>query len=429
MLPEASDSNRSDLPRRLTSRMWESGSIALKTAGCGALLVWKNAARLTWRTVILDLHRTNRLRHLSFCFLSGESDREPIAGETMDAATRLKPLLAALAGEPVRPPPLWLMRQAGRYLPEYRALRARAPDFLGFCLSPELAAEATLQPVRRFRPDAAILFADILVLPHALGHPVRFEAGEGPVLERLATRAQLDRLDAARALEVAAPVSETVRQVRAALPPEVALIGFAGAPFTVAAYMAEGGGSRDFAHAKRLMYGDPALFEALMDRLVEATIAYLSAQAEAGAEALMLFDSWAGVLSPAMFDRHVIVPTARIAAALKARFPQLRLIGFPRQAGGSLVAYAEGAGVDAVGLDTAVPPAWAARALPRTVTLQGNLDPLALVAGGEALREETEALLEAIGDRAWIFNLGHGVVPETPPEHVAELIALVRGHG
>jgi uroporphyrinogen decarboxylase len=209
----------------------------------------------------------------------------------------------------------------------------------------------------------------------------------------------------------------------------VALIGFAGAPFTVAAYMAEGGGSRDFAHAKRLMYGDPALFEALMDRLVEATIAYLSAQAEAGAEALMLFDSWAGVLSPAMFDRHVIVPTARIAAALKARFPQVRLIGFPRQAGGSLVAYAEGAGVDAVGLDTAVPPAWAARALPRTVTLQGNLDPLALVAGGEALREETEALLEAIGDRAWIFNLGHGVVPETPPEHVAELIALVRGHG
>ena len=344
----------------------------------------------------------------------------------MDGTTRTKPFLAALSGEAVRPAPLWLMRQAGRYLPEYRALRAKAPDFLGFCLSPDLAAEATLQPIRRYRPDAAILFADILVLPHALGHPVRFEAGEGPVLERLATRDQLARLDGGRAAEVVAPVNETVRRVRSALPGDVALIGFAGAPFTVAAYMAEGGGSRDFAHAKRLMYRDPGLFDALIDRLVEATIAYLSAQAEAGAEALMLFDSWAGVLSPTMFDRYVIVPTARISAALKARHPQVRLIGFPRQAGGSLVAYAEGAGVHGVGLDTAVPPAWAARALPLEVTLQGNLDPLALVAGGEALREETEAVLEAMGGRPWIFNLGHGVVPETPPEHVAALIELVR---
>jgi len=344
----------------------------------------------------------------------------------MQTMTRTKPFLAALSGEAVRPAPLWLMRQAGRYLPEYRALRAEAPDFLAFCLDPALAAEATLQPIRRFHPDAAILFADILVLPYALGHPVRFEAGEGPVLERLATEAQLARLDLARAAEVAAPVAETVRRVSAALPGDVALIGFAGSPFTVAAYMAEGGGSRDFAHAKRLMYGAPALFDALMDRLVEATIAYLSAQVEAGAEAIMLFDSWAGVLSPAMFDRHVIVPTARITAALRARHPGLRLIGFPRQAGASLIAYAEGAGVDAVGLDTAVPPAWAAEALPRTVTLQGNLDPLALVAGGEALREETEVVLEAMGRRPWVFNLGHGVVPETPPEHVAALIAQVR---
>lgn len=348
-------------------------------------------------------------------------------GTTRMTGTRTKPFLDALNGVAVRPAPLWLMRQAGRYLPEYRALRATAPDFLGFCLNPELAAEATLQPIRRYRPDAAILFADILVLPYALGHGVRFEAGEGPVLERLTTPAQVAKLDLSRAAEVAAPVNETVRRVRAGLPEDVALIGFAGSPFTVAAYMVEGRGSRDFAAAKRLMYGEPAVFDALMDRLVEATIAYLSAQVEAGAEALMLFDSWAGVLSPMMFDRHVIVPTARIAAALKAKHPEVRLIGFPRQAGGSLIAYAEGAGVHGVGLDTAVPPAWAAMALPASVTLQGNLDPLAVVAGGEALREETEAVLDAMGNRPWIFNLGHGVVPETPPEHVAELVAQVRG--
>lgn len=345
----------------------------------------------------------------------------------MTPTTRTKPFLAALGGETVRPAPLWLMRQAGRYLPEYRALRAKAPDFLGFCLSPGMAAEATLQPIRRYRPDAAILFADILVLPYALGHAVTFEAGEGPRLAPLGTAAQVEALDLARAAEVAAPVNETVRLVRAALPDDVAMIGFAGSPFTVAAYMVEGHGSRDFAAAKRLMYRDPPLFEALIDRLVVATIAYLSAQAEAGAEAIMLFDSWAGVLSPAMFDRYVTTPTARITAALRSRHPGVRLIGFPRQAGGSLIPYAEGAGVDAVGLDTSVPPAWAAQALPRHVTLQGNLDPLALVAGGEALREETDVVLDAMANRPWIFNLGHGVVPETPPEHVAALIAHVRG--
>jgi uroporphyrinogen decarboxylase len=344
----------------------------------------------------------------------------------MTATTTRKPFLAALSGEAVRPAPLWLMRQAGRYLPEYRALRAKAPDFLAFCLSPELAAEATLQPIRRYHPDAAILFADILVLPFALGHPVTFEAGEGPKLAPLTTAAQLDALDLARAAEVSAPVNETVRRVAAALPDDVALIGFAGGPFTVAAYMAEGHGSRDFAAAKRLMYREPALFDALMDRLVFGTIAYLSAQVEAGAEALMLFDSWAGVLSPAMFDRYVTTPTARITAALREKHPGVKLIGFPRQAGGSLISYAEGAGVDGVGLDTSVPPAWAAQALPRSVTLQGNLDPLAVVAGGEALREEAEVVLDAMGNRPWIFNLGHGVVPETPPEHVAALIAQVR---
>ena len=341
--------------------------------------------------------------------------------------TRTKPFLAALGGQAVRPAPLWLMRQAGRYLPEYRALRARAPDFLGFCLNPEMAAEATLQPIRRYHPDAAILFADILVLPFALGHPVKFEVGEGPVLEPFTSAAQLDALNPARAAEVGAPINETVRRVAAALPDDVALIGFAGSPFTVAAYMVEGRGSRDFAAAKRLMYGDGPLFDALVARITDATIDYLSAQADAGAEVLMLFDSWAGVLSPAMFARHVIAPTARITTALRARHPHIKLIGFPRQAGGGAIAYAQQAGVDCVALDTAVPPAWAAANMPRGVTLQGNVDPLALVAGGEALRSETQGVLDAMGDRPWIFNLGHGVVPETPPEHVAALIAQVRG--
>ncbi|TQF78971.1 uroporphyrinogen decarboxylase [Elioraea sp. Yellowstone] len=337
-----------------------------------------------------------------------------------------KPLLVALAGEVVRPAPVWLMRQAGRYLPEYRALRAREPDFLRFCLTPKLATEVTLQPIRRFGLDGAILFSDILVPPFALGHGVRFVEGEGPVLERVTSRAQVEALDLSRARGVWAPVMETVRRLRGALPPGVTLIGFAGAPFTVAAYMVEGGGSRDFAEARRMAFAEPGLFGALVARLEEATIDYLSAQVEAGAEALMLFDSWAGVLSPAQFRRWVIEPTARIAAALRARFPAVPLIGFPRGAGPMLGDYAEGTGAQAVGLDTALPAAWAARILPAGVTGQGNLDPMALVAGGAALAEEVATLMRAVAGRPWVVNLGHGIVPQTPPEHVAELVALVR---
>ncbi|MDW8444545.1 MAG: uroporphyrinogen decarboxylase [Acetobacteraceae bacterium] len=337
-----------------------------------------------------------------------------------------KPLLEVLAGRPVDPPPVWLMRQAGRYLPEYRAVRAEARDFLAFCLSPELAAEVTLQPIRRYRLDAAILFSDILVPPFALGHPVRFEAGEGPVLARVTGRADIEALDLARARDVWAPVMETVRRLRRTLPPEVTLIGFAGAPFTVAAYMVEGGGSRDFAAARRMAYAEAEVFAALVSRLEEATLAYLLDQAEAGAEALMLFDSWAGVLSPSQFRAWVIEPTARLVQALRERFPALPIIGFPRGAGPMLADYAATTKVNAVGVDTAMPAAWAARMLPAGTAGQGNLDPMALVAGGRALQAETEALLADTRGRPWIVNLGHGIVPETPPDHVAELLAIVR---
>lgn len=343
-----------------------------------------------------------------------------------DSASLTKPLLAALAGQTMTPPPVWLMRQAGRYLPEYRKVRAEAPDFLAFCLAPDLATEVTLQPIRRYGFDAAILFSDILVPPFALGHPVRFEAGEGPVLGRVTGMAEIEALDLGRARAVWAPVMETVRQVRAALPRQVALIGFAGAPFTVAAYMVEGGGSRDFAAARRMAYAEPALFGALMGRLEEATLHYLLEQAEAGAEALMLFDSWAGVLSPTQFRSWVIEPTARLVRALRARFPDVPVIGFPRGAGPMLAEYAACTGVNAVGVDTAVPVEWVVRTLPKDFAGQGNIDPMALVAGGEALRREVRGLLGHIRQRPWIVNLGHGIVPETPPDHVAELLAIVR---
>jgi len=340
-------------------------------------------------------------------------------------------LLRALSGEAVWPPPMWLMRQAGRYLPEYRAVRARAGDFIALCTAPELAAEVTLQPIRRYGMDGAILFSDILMLPWALGYGLRFAEGEGPVLPRLEDRAAVDALDRARLPGAIAPILETVRRVRQGLRDEgldrTALIGFAGAPFTVACYMVEGGGSKDFARVRAMAYGQPDLFAQLMEVLTEATIAYLAAQAEAGAEAAMLFDSWAGVLSPSLFRRHVIAPTARIATALKARFPALPLIGFPRLAGAMLGPYAAETGVDAVGMDTATDPALAARMVPARMALQGNLDPLALLAGGEALRQEAAGILGALRGHPFVFNLGHGIVPQTPPGHVAELVRQVRG--
>ncbi len=341
-----------------------------------------------------------------------------------------KPLLAALGGEAVWPPPIWLMRQAGRYLPEYRAIRAGVADFIALCTTPDLAAEVTLQPIRRFGFDAAILFSDILMLPWALGHGLAFREGEGPVLPPLRDAAGLARLDPTRLAGAVTPILETVRRSRAGLAAEgfdhTALIGFAGAPFTVACYMVEGGGSKEFAATRTLAYADPSLFGALMELLTESTIAYLTAQVEAGAEAVMLFDSWAGVLAPSLFRAHVVTPLRRIVAALKARFPEVPVIGFPRMAGLMLGACARDTGVDALGIDTAADLAAAAALLPARVAVQGNLDPLALAVGGAALAKGVDAVLQAGRGRPFVFNLGHGVIPQTPTAHVGELVRLVR---
>ncbi len=341
----------------------------------------------------------------------------------------MKRLLRALSGEAVWPPPVWLMRQAGRYLPEYRAVRAGVRDFVALCTTPALAAEVTLQPIRRYGFDAAILFSDILMLPWALGHGLEFKEGEGPVLPKLRDAAGVAALDPARVGERVAPIMETVRRVRAGLVTEgfadTTLIGFAGAPFTVACYMIEGGGSKDFAHVRGMAYAQPALFQRLMDVLTEASIEYLSAQVLAGAEVLMLFDSWAGVLAPSLFRAHCIAPAARIVSALKLRHPAVPVIGFPRLAGLMSGEYAR-TGVAAVGVDTGSDIAAVAAMLPRQVAVQGNLDPLAVVAGGAAMARETTSILEAMRGRPFVFNLGHGIVPQTPPEHVAALLELVR---
>jgi uroporphyrinogen decarboxylase len=334
-------------------------------------------------------------------------------------------LLRTLAGEAVWPPPLWLMRQAGRHLPEYRALRAKSSGLIEMCLTPEVAAEVTLQPVRRYGFDAAILFSDIIMLPYALGQDVRLVEGKGPVLKPIRTANDMAVLDPARLVPVIAPILETVRRVRAALPADKALIGFAGSPWTVVCYMVEGQGSRDFAEVRNLAYRDPALFDALMQRVTLATIEYLAQQIEAGADVAMLFDSWAGVLPAAQFRRYVIEPTRQIVAALKLRYPQIPVIGFPRLAGSMLGEYAL-AGVQAVGVDTSADPARAAAMVPASIALQGNVDPLALLAGGDALAGAARTVLDSWRGRPFIFNLGHGVVPQTPPEHVAELARIVR---
>lgn len=339
-------------------------------------------------------------------------------------------LLRVLGGEAVWPPPAWLMRQAGRYLPEYRAIRATVPDFIALCTTPALAAEVTLQPIRRYRLDAAILFSDILILPWALGQGLAFKEGEGPVLPPIRDRAGFDALTTARLAEKTAPIMETVRLVRAGLAREgfdaTALIGFAGAPFTVACYMVEGAGSRDFAATRTLAYRDPPLFDRIIGLLTETTIEYLSAQIAAGAETVMLFDSWSGVLAPGQFRRYVIEPARKIVTALASRHPGVPVIGFPRMAGLSLEPYAAETGVDAVGIDTAVDIGKAARLVPDGIALQGNLDPLVLVAGGAAMEDDARTILSSMRGRPFIFNLGHGIVPQTPPEHVGALIDLIR---
>ncbi len=345
-----------------------------------------------------------------------------------DPVIAAKPLLDCLQGtaSPDAPPPIWLMRQAGRYLPEYRALRAESKGFVDFCFSPDMAAEATLQPIRRFGMDGAILFADILLLPHALGREVRFVEGKGPVFEPMPTPQTLTIRDGWQ--DVVAPVAETVRRVRAALPAETTLIGFAGAPWTVATYLIEGGGSRDHMRSRQWAYSDPAAFQAMIDVLVETTVEYLAAQIEAGADAYQLFDSWAGALSADGIERWSLAPCVAIATELRARYPDVPCIMFPRMTGPMLTRFATNGAFAGVGIDGTIAPQWAAAALQPHAVVQGNLDPAVLIAGGQAMHEAVREVADNLGGRGrHIFNLGHGITPETPPDHVAELVALVRG--
>ena len=336
----------------------------------------------------------------------------------------MRPLLSVLRGERRTPPPIWLMRQAGRYLPEYRALRADKGGFLELVNDSDAAAEVTLQPIRRFGFDGAILFSDILVIPHALGQHLEFLVGEGPKLTPRLVDAQLAALTAVP--ERLAPVYGTVQRVAAALPPETTFLGFAGSPWTVATYMVAGEGSREQAEARRYAYRDPDGFGAIITAIETATLDYLSGQIDAGVHAVQLFDSWAGSLSPAQYEQWVIAPTARLVTALKARHPDTPIIGFPKGSGGKLAAYARETGVDALGIDETVDPVWAHASLPADLPVQGNLDPLALIAGGEGLTQAADRILTAFRDRPHVFNLGHGILPDTPIAHVEQLLAYVR---
>jgi len=339
-----------------------------------------------------------------------------------------KPLLRALKGETLPVPPVWMMRQAGRYLPEYRATRAQAGSFLDLCYNPELAAEVTLQPLRRYSFDAAILFADILLVPQALGADLTFVQGEGPRLSTITSAADLAKLGPVEDIdEVLSPIYETVKLLRRELPADVPLIGFAGAPWTVATYMIAGKGTPDQAPARRLMYGDPATFEALLDRITEATIHYLLQQIDAGAEVVKLFDSWAGALPGPVFAKYAIAPAKRIVDAIRAKHPDVPIIGFPRMAGGNYLPYVQATGVQCVALDTSVDPAWAARELQPHACVQGNLDPLLLVQGGDALTKAAKAVVEGFSGGPHIFNLGHGITPDADPDNVHRMLEAVRG--
>lgn len=335
-----------------------------------------------------------------------------------------KKLLNVLKGNQEIVPPVWLMRQAGRYLPEYRALRAEKGGFLALAYDSDAATDVTLQPIRRFGFDGAILFSDILVIPHAMGQDLWFETGEGP---RLAPRLAESRLeDFVAAPERLAPVIDTVRKVSAGLPTGTTFLGFAGSPWTVATYMVHGQGSKDQAEARRMAHAEPERFGALIEAIITATVDYLAAQIDAGVDAVQLFDSWAGSLSPAQFEKWVIAPNAEIVRRLKKRHPNAVIIGFPKGAGGKLAAYAEGTGVDALGLDETVDPHWANRELRKGLPVQGNLDPLALIAGGDVLKDAVKNILSAFEDRPHVFNLGHGILPDTPIENVEMLLNLVR---
>ncbi|HEU5097119.1 MAG TPA: uroporphyrinogen decarboxylase [Reyranella sp.] len=333
--------------------------------------------------------------------------------------------LATLAGMHFPTPPIWLMRQAGRYLPEYRALRDTARSFLDFCYTPDKAVEATLQPIRRFDLDAAIIFSDILVVPHALGQKVWFEEGEGPKLEPLTDPVQFGGLSRARLVEHLAPVYRAIEATRATLSPEKALLGFAGAPFTLACYMIEGGGSRDFTKTKLWAYCHPDSFALLIDLLVEAVVDHLAHQVAAGADAVQLFDSWAGILPEEQLFRWSLEPMVRIAQALKARHPTVPIIAFPRAVGPAALMYRRPDAFAALSIDTAIGAHWAAQELQPHICMQGNLDPVMLIAGGPTLKREVRRILDKLGHGRLIFNLGHGVMQQTPPQHVAELVETV----
>jgi len=342
-------------------------------------------------------------------------------------AVGIKPLLRVLSGEQQTIPPVWMMRQAGRYLPEYRAVREKAGGFLDLCFNPELAAEVTLQPVRRFGFDAAILFSDILVVPLALGRKVEFLAGEGPKLEPLSDADGVKRLSETIDPIVVAPVYETVRRVRKALDARTTLIGFCGAPWTVATYMVAGEGTPDQAPARMFAYRDPDTFALLIDRLVAASIDYLVGQLKAGAECVQLFDTWAGVLSQGEFERWSIAPTKRIVDGVRAQVKGARIVGFPRGVGAKLWRYVKDTGVDAVGLDWTQGLIYAREHIQPLKPVQGNVDPLALLAGGAALDREVDAVMQALAGGPFIFNLGHGILPPTPIAHVEQMLKRVRG--
>ena len=329
-------------------------------------------------------------------------------------------------GVALSPPPVWFMRQAGRYLPEYRKTRAEAGSFLDLCYNPRLAAEVTLQPIRRYGFDASILFSDILVVPDALGQGVRFVEGEGPQLDKIQSTAGLSVLDPAAARTKFSIVAETVQRLRQDLPADTALIGFCGAPWTVATYMVAGQGSKDQAAARLWAYRDPPGFQRLIDILVEASIEYLSLQVKAGADALQIFDTWAGSLAEGEFARWVIAPTRAIVAGIKARHPTIPIIGFPRGAGSLSFPFVEATGVDGISCDTAMPLAEICRSLSGKTVVQGNLDPLLLVAGGDAMDHRIDEIISALGTNPFIFNLGHGIIPETPPDNVTRALARIR---
>lgn len=339
----------------------------------------------------------------------------------------VRKVMRVLEGETLFPPPIWMMRQAGRYLPEYKETRKAAGSFLDLCYNPELAVEVTLQPIRRYGFDAAILFSDILVIPHALGRDLRFEEGRGPLLTPIKDNEIADlRID--EAVDKLAPVYETVRQLRVKLPDETTLLGFCGAPWTVATYMIAGHGTPDQAPARLFAYRYPEAFRALLDQLADVSADYLIRQIEAGADAVQIFDSWSGVLDEACFEQFCVAPVARMVKRVRAQHPSVKIIGFPKGAGSLYENYREKTGVDALGLDWSVPLSFASK-LQKQGAVQGNLDPLRVVAGGKALDEGVERILDALGDGPLIFNLGHGITPEAPLHHVEQLVRRVRDAG